>query len=57
MLKNIAIVVFILSSLVLTACKEEQQAKPQNEVSQAERDAASKRLHETNFQKSEPKGW
>lgn len=56
MLKKIAIIVFILSSLALTACKEEQ-AKPKKEVSQAEREAATKKALETNFQKSAPKVW
>lgn len=57
MLKKIAIVIFILSSLALTACKEEQSAKPQNEISDAERKAATQKALETNFEKSEPKVW
>ena len=57
MLKKITIFVFILSSLALTACKEEQQAKPQKEISQAEREAATQKALETNFQKSPAKGW
>lgn len=57
MLKRIAIVIFILSSLAFTACKEEQQAKPQKEISEVEREAATQKALETNFQKSSGKVW